>query len=240
MIGAADEKSAPAGGIQPPKLPIATVWTVDLNEPASASPVSDGARIYLPLRSGQLTARSVSDKREIWRSPKSLVFPAAENGGLVFLVTSDAIEALRGSDGRSAWILPRVKAAAPLLVSGDRIIIVTDAEVMAVRAADGEVIWQHPAGGVHLQPAADASRVYTGADDGRVLALEVSSGSDEPARSRSLLSRYTAPSSLSTQVSPLRLRISRLSASASRRAFAAPDRSPARRRVAPRLSSAVV
>ncbi|HYT76383.1 MAG TPA: PQQ-binding-like beta-propeller repeat protein, partial [Vicinamibacterales bacterium] len=145
-------------------------------EPVGAPPTSDGQRIYLPLRSGQLMALDVKDGHKVWQSTMTTVRPVGEDAGLVFVAAADAIEALRGSDGKSAWTLPRVKAAAPLLVTGGWIIAATDTEVLAIRAKDGEVVWRHAAGGVRLQPALDGERVYTGADDGRVLALALASG----------------------------------------------------------------
>ena len=62
----------------------------------------------------------------------------------------------RGAAGvptaRRAWIVPRVKAVAPLVSRAGWVIAVTDAEIVAIRAKDGEVVWRHAAGGVRLPP----------------------------------------------------------------------------------------
>jgi hypothetical protein len=172
----AEARGAKAGDKPlPPLLPLATFWTQPLDGEPSAPPVSDGDRVFVALKSAHLTARAVGDGREVWRITKDVSTMAAE-GGLLFLSAGEAIEAIRGADGKSAWIVPRVKTVAPLVARAGWVIAVTDTEILAIRAKDGEVVWRHAAGSVKLPPAIDGDRVYTGADDGRVLALTLSSG----------------------------------------------------------------
>ena len=159
-----------------PKLPVAVVWTIDLDAAASVSPAIDGERIYIALRTGQLVARGAADGHELWRAKRTVTSPLAAADGLVFVAAGEAIEALHGTDGKTAWIVPRVKIAAPLVATDGWLVAVTDADVLAIRASDGDVVWRRPAGGVILPPAIDGPRLYTGASDGRVLALELSTG----------------------------------------------------------------
>jgi len=173
VVAAAD---APGDGKTAPKLPVAVVWTIDLAAAASVSPAIDGERVYVALRTGELTAYAASDRRELWHANKTVTLPLAVGGGLVFVAGGDAIEALHGTDGKSAWIVPRAKIAAPLVAADGWLVAVTDADVIAIRASDGEVVWRHPAGGVILAPAIDGPRLYIGANDGRVMAIELSSG----------------------------------------------------------------
>ncbi len=118
----------------------------------------------------------MADGHELWRIEKDVTVPMAADGGLLFVSAGEAVEAVRGLDGGSAWIVPRVKTVAPLTVRAGWVIAVTDAEILAIRAADGQIVWRHPAGGVHLAPDVDGDRLYAGADDGRVLALMLTSG----------------------------------------------------------------
>jgi hypothetical protein len=123
-----------------------------------------------------LTARNIADGLEIWHVDKTIALPMAVDGGLLFIASGDAIEALRGTDGKSAWILPRVNVVAPLVAADGWLLAVTETEVIAIRDKDGAVVWRRSAGGITLPPALDGARVYTAAKDGRVLALELSSG----------------------------------------------------------------
>lgn len=141
-----------------------------------AGPVSDGERVYLALKSAHLVARDAADGRELWKKERNVTAPLAAAAGLVFVAAGDAIEALRGADGASAWIVPRVTAVAPLLARDGWLIAVTEAEILAIRSSDGHVVWRHAAGGVRQAPATDGDRVYVGATDGRVLALVLATG----------------------------------------------------------------
>jgi outer membrane protein assembly factor BamB len=162
----------------PPRLPLAQWWSVPLDGPVSAGPVSDGTRIYLAYAAGVLQARDARDGRELWRQNKDVSLPMTVEGDLLILAGGDAIEALHADTGRSAWLLPRTKTSAPLLARTGWLLAITDTEVIAIHAATGEVAWRHDAGGITLSASLDAGRVYTGATDGRVLALSMADGSE--------------------------------------------------------------
>jgi hypothetical protein len=169
-------QAAAADKPPPPRLPLAPFWSVDLGGAASAPPVSDGDRVFVALKSAHLTARSVKDGHELWRIAKDVTVPMAADGGLLFLSAGEAVEAVRGPDGGTAWIVPRLKTVAPLVARAGWVIAVTDAEIVAIRAKDGHVVWRHPAGGVRLAPDIDGDHLYAGADDGRTLGLALTSG----------------------------------------------------------------
>lgn len=160
----------------PPRVPLAQFWSVDIGRAVSAGPVSDGERVYLALKSAHLTARDAADGRELWTKEMNVTAQLAAAGGFVFVPAGDAIEALRGADGASAWIVPRVTVVAPLLARDGWLIAVTDTEVLAIRSSDGHVVWRRAAGGVKRAPAVDGDRLYVGANDGRVLSLAVATG----------------------------------------------------------------
>jgi outer membrane protein assembly factor BamB len=161
----------------PPDLPLAQWWSVPLDGQVSSGPVSDGPRIYVALASAQLTARDAGDGRELWRHNRSVTAPMVTDGEFVFVASSDAIEALNGATGKTAWTLPRTTPVAPLVVRSGWLIATTETEVIAIRAGTGEVVWRRAAGGVTLAPAFDGERLYTGAEDGRLLALNLADGS---------------------------------------------------------------
>jgi outer membrane protein assembly factor BamB len=176
LIAGCSGFAAAADRPAPPKLPLAQWWSVSLDGPVSAGPVAAGARVYLAFASGQLSARDAADGRELWRQSKRVSSPMVGAGDLLLIASGDAVEALQGANGRSAWVMPRVTPIAPLIVAGDLLIAVTDKEVIAARATTGEVAWRRAATGVKLAPAIDGDRVYVGADDGAVTALSVTDG----------------------------------------------------------------
>ena len=176
LLACAAVSSAGADKIPPPRLPLAVYWSVDLHGAVTAAPVHDGDRVYVALKTGQVTAMAVKDGHELWRVAKDITVPMVADGGLLFVAAGEAVEALRGADGRNAWMVPRLKTVAPLVAAGGWVIAVTETEIVAIRAKDGEVVWRHAAGGVRLPPAIDGDYLYAGADDGRMLALTLASG----------------------------------------------------------------
>jgi outer membrane protein assembly factor BamB len=169
-------RSTAADKPPPPRLPLAPFWTTDLDGAPSAPPVSDGDRVFVALKSAQITARAAGDGHELWRIPKDVTTPMAADGGLLFLSAGEAIEAVRGADGKHAWIVPRVKTVAPLVARSGWLIAVSETEIISIHAKDGQVAWRHAAGGVRLAPDIDGDRLYAGANDGRVVALTLSTG----------------------------------------------------------------
>src|SRR6187401_2296123 len=101
--------SAAADQAPPPLLPLASFWSVPLDGAVSVPPVSEGDRVFVALASAHLTARSVTDGKEVWRLQKNVTVPMATAAGFLFVSAGEAIEALRATDGGSAWTVPRVK-----------------------------------------------------------------------------------------------------------------------------------
>src|SRR5205823_818398 len=105
--------------------------------------------------SAQLTARAIVDGHELWRIARDVTSPMAADAGLLFVSAGEAIEAVRGEDGQSAWIVPRIKTVSPLTAKAGWLIAVTETEIIAIHAKDGQVAWRHAAGGVLLPPDID-------------------------------------------------------------------------------------
>ena len=169
-FAAADQLAVPA-------LPVRMHWSVDLSAGVAVPPINDGERAYLSLRTAHVAALALTDGKEIWRIAKTVTTPMGAGGGLLFVAAGDAIEAVRGTDGATAWIAPRLKTAAPLVASDALLIVATDTELIALDAKDGHVLWRLAAGGsIKLAPVVDSGRVYAGADDGRLIAVDAASG----------------------------------------------------------------
>ena len=160
----------------PPRLPVKIHWSVDLRAGVNGSPVIDGEHIYLALKTAHVAAFTPSDGREVWRIAKDVNATMTAADGMVFLPLADAVEAVRGSDGASVWIAPRLTAVAPLVVSGSVLLVATETEIVAIKTGDGVVAWRAGAGGVRQPPAIDGDYAVVGANDGRVVALSLADG----------------------------------------------------------------
>lgn len=179
MLGLAASFAASLGAadrLPVPSLPVKVHWSAELSAGAAVAPVNDGDRIYLALRSAHLVALSLADGHELWRISKTVTAAMDASSGLLFVSAGDAIEAIRGTDGATAWLAPRLKAMTPLVSTGAVVIVVTDAEIVALNAADGAVAWRFAAGGIKQPPVASGGRLFAGADDGRIVALDLTSG----------------------------------------------------------------
>jgi outer membrane protein assembly factor BamB len=168
--------AAESAKVVPPKVPITQIWSDKLDAGVSAPAISDGTRAYVPLKSARLATYDIRDGHPLWTIAKNITTPLAVGDGHVYLSSGDAVEALKGEDGTSAWIQPRVTTVAPLVAAGGWVICVTNTEILALRASDGQIIWRHPAGGVRIAPAIDGDRLYAAAQDGRLLALQLATG----------------------------------------------------------------
>ena len=159
-------------------FPLATHWTVSLDGPpvANAPPVSDADRIYVALRTGAIVARAFKDGAEIWKRPLATERPIAVDSGLVFVVSGDTVQALRGTDGSVAWSHRFGVPSAPLLAKSGWLIVVSDTTVSALRAQDGSVVWSRAIGIVYRRPAIEGNRLYVPADDGRIVAVDLEHG----------------------------------------------------------------
>ena len=160
----------------PPRLPVKIHWSVDLRAGVNGSPATDGEHIYLALKTAHVAAFTPSDGREVWRIAKDVTATMTAADGMVFLPLADAVEAVRGTDGASLWVAPRLTAVAPLVVSGSVLLVATDAEIVALNTADGRVAWRTAAGGVRQPPAVDGESAFIGANDGRLAALSLADG----------------------------------------------------------------
>lgn len=163
---------------KPSIFPLVTHWTVDFDRApvANAPPVSDADRIYIALRSGLIVARAVKDGAEVWKRPLVTDRPITLDGGLLFVVGGNAIQALRATDGSTVWTRPIASPSAPLLAKGGWLIAAAETSVTALRAADGTVVWSREVGVVYHRPALESNRLYVPADDGRIVALDLEKG----------------------------------------------------------------
>ena len=163
----------------PTRFAFKTAWTVALNGSLSAPPTFNGARGYVPLDEQRLVAYDLSAGTDVWTTKTNVRSQPASGDGLVFIVESDALAALRETDGSMKW---RLQFSEPLAVplvwdNGWLIVAGTSGAVLAFRASDGDLIWRRDIGSpARARPALAADRVYVPTADRRIVALRVDTG----------------------------------------------------------------
>ncbi len=158
---------------------VTPLWAVALQAAPSGQPGFDASYAYIPLKTGQLVATSLSDGHVVWtRDLATSVAPVAGED-LVFVAAAEGIVAVARADGSVRWSLPvEARLSAPMVWDTGWLFVATDdAQVRAIRASDGELLWKQATGSevkARVAPAAD--RVYASLEDGRVMALSLTDG----------------------------------------------------------------
>jgi outer membrane protein assembly factor BamB len=162
------------------RVPATLRATVPLAAPAAFGPlVADAdAMVYVPLRSGVVTAHRASDGAEAWRVELAADQPLAVHPGLVLVAAGEAVHALRAADGSIAWRAPTGTLAAPLLSQDGWVIVLTSTEMMALRVEDGAVAWKIPGGPPAARASLEGTRVYVPLADGSLRAIDLASGAE--------------------------------------------------------------
>lgn len=155
---------------------------VDLSVPLEGQPAYGAGIVegvaYVPLRDGRLVAVDLERGGIRWAVEQAVTSPPVGGEGLVFVAGDERLVALR-ADGVEQWTIPVAGGfAAPLLWQGGWLIApVASGELLGIRARDGQVIWTARLGTPATARATiDGDRVYVPLRDGRVVALDVSTG----------------------------------------------------------------
>ena len=162
-----------------PIFPARQQWTIALNNALTTQPGFNGTRGYFPIEGDRLVAYDLAAGQLLWLVPSQPIWPPVAGDELVFVVQSDAIVALKASDGSEAW---RLVMAEPLTVGpvtdGRWLVAATSSGVvLAIRVGDGSIAWRGDAGArISGPPALTTDRVYVPLEDRRVLALQTEDG----------------------------------------------------------------
>ena len=163
-----------------PFFPLEVLWTMDLLEPVLDGAVTDGRRIFVAARAGEVHALDLLSGGELWKVVSPSVAPLAVGDGLVFVQSAHALVALAAADGDIRWSIQLDEAlAGPVTWHAGRLLLPTAAgELIALHAAHGIVVWRQPLGSaVRGHPAGDGgSVVFASLDDGRLVALDMETG----------------------------------------------------------------
>jgi outer membrane protein assembly factor BamB len=148
----------------------------------TAPPAFAGHLAFFPVDNHQVAAFDIQSGTPAWTAAGTPTSTPATGDGLLFLAEPDSITALRQDTGEQVWRLPFSEELAVPLVWDNGWLVASDVSgnVLALRATDGTLIWRAELGvRVHAAPALAADRVYVPLEDGRVVALDVTSGAQK-------------------------------------------------------------
>jgi outer membrane protein assembly factor BamB len=185
-----------------------TRWQVDTDMEISAGVGGGSGMVFVGSGDGQLAAYWQSSGEKVWQVSLSreMLSPAAADQGIVVVRTSDGnLQALSTGTGERLWAyrfsVPSLSLrgmATPVIYAGGVICGGDDGRLTVLRLDTGQLLWDLPvavsAGATELTQiidvdipvVVDGRMVFTGAYQGRVVAVETSSGRVAWARERSV------------------------------------------------------
>jgi len=193
LFGDDDEELEPAELIEfETKVPIKKLWSTKVGDDAeflrvALRPVGDGNRIYAASVDGNVIALNPDNGKRVWRN--KLGIPLASGPGVgdevVVVVGLDGlVVVLNAADGGERWrTYVGGESLAKPLVSDEHVIVQTvDNRLLALAAFDGSERWSIEQTIPLLtmrgtaSPVQAGSNIITGFDNGRLLAVDLSTG----------------------------------------------------------------
>jgi outer membrane protein assembly factor BamB len=160
-------------------FPVATMWTLALNNGLAAAPAFDGKRGFFPLEGDQLAAYDLVEGRQLWIAPVQTSVEPVTGNGFVFVFGPESLVALRIEDGTVAWRIPHADGlAVPPALAGELLVTATSTgDVVARRARDGATLWRRPLDTpAHARPEITGTRIFVPTSDAAVVALDSRTG----------------------------------------------------------------
>ena len=163
-------------------FPVTAAWNTPVDGVLAAPPRLAGQRAFLAVDDAHLTAYDLETGETVWSVESRPTSVPATSRDLLFLAEAEAISARRQDDGTEVWRLPfSERLATPLVFDNGWLVAATeDAKLLALRAADGALIWQHTMEApINAAPALAADRVYAPLSNGRIVALDIATGTEK-------------------------------------------------------------
>jgi outer membrane protein assembly factor BamB len=160
-------------------LPDTLLWTLPSAAPPSGAPIVSGTSLIVPLRTGVITAHSLTDGAVRWTVPLTAAKALAADEQRVYVADGEMLHALSATDGKVAWrVVGGRPMTAPPLAHAGWVLLAAAGDLIAIRADDGEVLWRKTLGPIEFQPALDGDLLVVSMVDGRLIALNLKDGSD--------------------------------------------------------------
>jgi outer membrane protein assembly factor BamB len=150
-------------------------------------PSVQGERAYVAGHGGDVRAVELANGREIWRTDTKLDLaggPAAGEGVVVVGSSGGELVALDAESGAMRWqvMTGGEVLTAPTVAGGIVVVRTVDGRLRGLRASDGGEAWtyEQPVPRLTLRgngsPVVDGDMVFAGLDNGKVVALSLSTG----------------------------------------------------------------
>jgi outer membrane protein assembly factor BamB len=163
-------------------FPLATVWTLPLNNALTAAPAFDETRAFFPLEENQLAAYDLIGRTQLWIAPIGTTVEPVVGDGIVYIFEAAAITALHAESGKPAWRVPfsEMLAVPPTLADDLLITVTVSGDIAARRTRDGAVVWHQPLGAAaNASPAVAGHRVFVPTTDSLVHSLDRETGTPQ-------------------------------------------------------------
>lgn len=150
-------------------------------------PAIEGDRVFAAGHGGDVRALELATGREIWRVDTELELaggPAVGEGIVVVGASGGSLVALDAQTGAERWkvMTGGEVLTAPTIASGIVVLRTVDGRLRGLRAADGVEAWSYeqPVPRLTLRgngaPVVDGDMVFAGLDNGKVVALALTTG----------------------------------------------------------------
>ncbi len=196
LFGDDDEELKPAELIDfETKVPIKRLWKSNIGADAeflrvALRPMGDGNRIYAASVNGNVVALDPESGKQVWRNKLGIGLSSGPGvgEGLVVVVSADGyVVALAADDGAERWraYISGESLATPLVYEEWVVVQAVDNKLTALSVFDGSERWSIEQSTPALtmrgstSPMQVGQTVVTGFDNGRVMAINLSSGDVE-------------------------------------------------------------
>jgi outer membrane protein assembly factor BamB len=180
------------------KINGAILWKQTLQASLSAGTAADDGMVFVGSREGRVFALRQTDGKQMWsvQVASEVLAPPATSRGTVLIKTIDGqLTALAAKDGRALWHFQQTEPAlilrggsAPQVTHEDVVTGFANGNLAKLTLNEGSLLWQEtvavPTGSFAIQRMVDIdadpviynNRVYVATYQGRITALELSSG----------------------------------------------------------------
>lgn len=160
-------------------FPGGIVWQTLLAAPPVYLPAFDATRVYIPLRDDTLVAVALETGSLAWTQPQASTVDLAATGTLIIGAAGPAVWARDVVTGERRWQQDAGAEVVRLAPGHDGSVLLVSitGDLVCLSHTDGSVLWRHALQGTSAAPIVhDDARVFAGLDDGRVVALDGTTG----------------------------------------------------------------
>lgn len=177
-----------------------SIWTVNTNTEITGGVSAGDNIIVIGCRDGNVIALSQVDGRILWKTQTSteiLAAPAIANGIVIVKAIDGKVTAYSVKNGTQLWAYSQTEpnlilrgASVPQITANSTVVGFANGNLTKLSLRDGNLIWQKlvaiPSGSFTIQRMVDidanplvfGQRVYVASYQGRISALELSSGQE--------------------------------------------------------------